>query len=230
MVFFPTARQVGFARELLSQLDGLPPILEIHSRKSQPARIKAADAFKVAKSAVLLSSDVAARGMDFPGVTLVLQVGLPANSDQYIHRLGRTARAGAAGRGILLLSSPEKFFLGTPGMRDIPLTPAPVPPSSIPLSLENVAREMKEQAYRAWLGYYNGYSKAMGMSKQELVEAASEYAVEALGWTKGELPPGLEPRAVGMMGLKGVKGLNIQRRIVAPRNVGGEGGARGGGA
>ncbi|EDR06373.1 uncharacterized protein LACBIDRAFT_157553, partial [Laccaria bicolor S238N-H82] len=213
MVFFPTARQVGFARELLSQLDGLPPILEIHSRKSQPARIKAADAFKVAKSAVLLSSDVAARGMDFPGVTLVLQVGLPANSDQYIHRLGRTARAGAAGRGILLLSSPEKFFLGTPGMRDIPLTPAPVPPSSIPLSLENVAREMKEQAYRAWLGYYNGYSKAMGMSKQELVEAASEYAVEALGWTKGELPPGLEPRAVGMMGLKGVKGLNIQRRI-----------------
>ena len=67
MVFFPTARQVGFAQEVLSQLDGLPPILEIHSRKSQPARIKASNAFKVAKSAVLLSSDVAARGMDFPG-------------------------------------------------------------------------------------------------------------------------------------------------------------------
>jgi len=42
-------------------------IYEIHSRKSQPQRMKAAEAFKVAKNAVLLSSDVAARGMDFPG-------------------------------------------------------------------------------------------------------------------------------------------------------------------
>jgi len=67
MVFFPTARQVCFATELLSQIPGLPPVLEIHSRKSQPARIKAAAAFKDARSAILLSSDVAARGVDFPG-------------------------------------------------------------------------------------------------------------------------------------------------------------------
>ena len=117
-------------------------------------------------------------------------------------------------------------------MRDIPLTSAPVPPSSIPLSLENVARETKEQVYRAWLGYYNGHSRAMGMrSKEELVQAALEYAVEALGWTKGELPPSLEPKTVGKMGLRGVKGLNIQRRIGAPKNGGrGESGAAGGGA
>ena len=67
MVFFPTARQVSFATEVFSQLPNLPPVLEIHSRKSQAARTKAADAFKNAKSAVLLSSYVAARGMDFPG-------------------------------------------------------------------------------------------------------------------------------------------------------------------
>ena len=67
MVFFPTARQVSLAAEVLSQISGLPPILEIHSRKSQPARIKAAEQFKTSKSAVLLSSDVAARGVDFPG-------------------------------------------------------------------------------------------------------------------------------------------------------------------
>ena len=67
MVFFPTARQVSFATEVFSQLPNLPPVLEIHSKKGQLARTKAADAFKKAKSAVLLSSDVAARGMDFPG-------------------------------------------------------------------------------------------------------------------------------------------------------------------
>lgn len=67
MVFFPTARGTGLAASVLSRVRDLPPILEIHSRMSQPARTRSADSFKAAKSAVLLSSDVAARGMDFPG-------------------------------------------------------------------------------------------------------------------------------------------------------------------
>lgn len=70
MVFFPTARHVSYAMELLSAQSikkSLPPLLELHSRKSQAARTKAADSFKKAKSAILLSSDVAARGVDFPG-------------------------------------------------------------------------------------------------------------------------------------------------------------------
>ena len=74
MVFFPTARQVSFTAEVFSQLPNLPPVLEIHSRKSQAARTKAAHTFKNAKSAVLLSSDVAARGMDFPGFVFLFQM------------------------------------------------------------------------------------------------------------------------------------------------------------
>lgn len=61
-------------------------VSEIHSRKSQSQRNAAAEAFKVVKCGILFSSDVTARGMDFPGVTTVLQVGLPANAEQYIHR------------------------------------------------------------------------------------------------------------------------------------------------
>ena len=67
MVFLPTARSTGVAAEVFRNIPGLPPIVEIHSRKSQSMRSKAADTFKDAKSAILFSSDVAARGMDFPG-------------------------------------------------------------------------------------------------------------------------------------------------------------------
>lgn len=68
MVFLPTARSTGLSAEVFRQIKGLPPIVEIHSRKSQAARSKAAEEYKVAKSAILFSSDVAARGMDFPGL------------------------------------------------------------------------------------------------------------------------------------------------------------------
>lgn len=54
-----------------------------------------------------------------------MQVGLPANAEQYIHRLGRTARAGAAGRGLLVLAPFESFFLRKGEMRDLPLKPHP---------------------------------------------------------------------------------------------------------
>lgn len=67
MVFFPTARATGLAADVCRNIPGLPKILEIHSRMSQPKRIQAADTFKDAQSAILFSSDVAARGMDFPG-------------------------------------------------------------------------------------------------------------------------------------------------------------------
>lgn len=69
IIFLPTARLVGFYYEALFKLPqgSLPPLYEIHSRKSQPARIKAADQFKDSREGVLISSDVTARGMDFPG-------------------------------------------------------------------------------------------------------------------------------------------------------------------
>jgi ATP-dependent RNA helicase MSS116 len=67
MVFFPTARSTGLAAEVFRKIKGLPTVVEIHSRKNQSARSKATEEFKNAKSAILFSSDVSARGMDFPG-------------------------------------------------------------------------------------------------------------------------------------------------------------------
>lgn len=226
-------------------------IYEIHSRKSQPQRMKAAEAFKVAKSAVLLSSDVAARGMDFPGcvssvvvhglrlilaihtdsVTLVIQVGLPESSDQYIHRLGRTGRAGKPGCGTLILSKEEEFFLQYKEVKTFGITSVPGPniasnltlTSSLKRALDRISPASKTQAYRAFLGYYNQHTGRMKMSKPQLVQYASDYAFKALGWTGpgyaddrastsvsgATLSPTVDKRAVGKMGLKGVRGLVV---------------------
>ena len=68
IIFYPTARAASVAADVLGHIKGIPQVLEIHSRRSQAARIKAANDFRDAPSAVLISSDVAARGMDFPGL------------------------------------------------------------------------------------------------------------------------------------------------------------------
>ncbi|KAF8809289.1 DEAD-domain-containing protein [Phlegmacium glaucopus] len=233
MVFFPTARQVGLAAEVLLKVDGLEPIHEIHSRLSQAKRTSVAQAFTKAKTGVLLSSDVTARGMDFPGVTLVIQLGVPANPEQYIHRLGRTARAGAVGRGILVLSQEESFFLETSktGIGALPIEPlsansTPPGPTSETVQqahaqlqpiLEALSDEEKGQAYRAWMGYYNSFIKRMGWKKADLIREAGLLAVSGFGWTQSKPPP-IEPRTVGMMGLKGVAGLNIVRKEFVPNS------------
>jgi hypothetical protein len=93
IVFFVTARLTQYYAELFNKM-GLD-VLEIHSRKSQSQREKVAKEFRGRNRCFLFTSDVSARGMDYPDVTGVFQVGAPSETAQYVHRLGRTARAGA---------------------------------------------------------------------------------------------------------------------------------------
>ncbi|KAL1638855.1 hypothetical protein SLS58_008560 [Diplodia intermedia] len=78
-------------------------LLFIHSDLTQGARQKQADTFRAAEKAVLLSTDVTARGMDFPNVTHVMQMGIPREPADYVHRIGRTGRAGKEGEGWLII-------------------------------------------------------------------------------------------------------------------------------
>lgn len=109
ILFTATARMAQFLSSLLRRA-GLPggaaAVVDIHSRKSQSARERASKTFLAASRGFLVSSDVSARGMDYPDVTLVCQLGLTTR-EQYIHRLGRTARAGRAGDGVLVLLDAE---------------------------------------------------------------------------------------------------------------------------
>jgi ATP-dependent RNA helicase RhlE len=73
---------------------------EIHSDRSQNQRRDALEGFKSGKYRVLVATDIAARGIDVVGIELVVNYDLPSNKEDYVHRIGRTARAGMAGRAI----------------------------------------------------------------------------------------------------------------------------------
>ena len=119
---------------LLNQLSGstLPSgrmtrIYEIHSKKTQVNRTRSSDAFRKQQSgaAILVSSDVSARGVDYPGVTRIIQVGISGSTEQYVHRIGRTGRAGTGGRGDLVLLPWEMGFVPAQ-LSDMPLKPLTV--------------------------------------------------------------------------------------------------------
>lgn len=83
----------------------------IHGDKSQQERIKALDAFKEGKVTVLVATDVAARGLDIDQLPLVVNYELPPNAEDYVHRIGRTGRAGASGEAISLIDGEEERLL-----------------------------------------------------------------------------------------------------------------------
>ena len=83
----------------------------IHGNKSQGARTKALAGFKDGSIRVLVATDIAARGLDIPLLPYVINFELPNISEDYVHRIGRTGRAGASGQAISLVSADETSYL-----------------------------------------------------------------------------------------------------------------------
>jgi ATP-dependent RNA helicase MSS116, mitochondrial len=155
--------------------------------------------------------------MDFPNVGLVAQIGLPSSSDQYIHRVGRTARAGNSGRATILLTETESFFLNQ--NKTLPITPHPESASihaqakaiapELSRQLKSVDADVKSKAYTAWLGFNAPH--LFRNDKAALVREANTFS-EAMG---NKLPPGISRKAAGYMGLKGVPGIRIEEKARA---------------
>ena len=85
--------------------------IAIHGNKSQPQRERALAGFRAGHTRVLVATDIAARGIDVDGVSHVINFELPNVPEDYVHRIGRTARAGAAGTAISLCSEEERGYL-----------------------------------------------------------------------------------------------------------------------
>jgi ATP-dependent RNA helicase RhlE len=83
----------------------------LHGNKSQAARQRALEAFKSGNVKVLVATDIAARGIDVDGITHVINFELPNVPEDYVHRIGRTARAGASGAAISLCDPSEQPYL-----------------------------------------------------------------------------------------------------------------------
>jgi ATP-dependent RNA helicase MSS116, mitochondrial len=101
MVFLPTNKLVKFVHECFSA-NGWKHCWSIHSHMSNGSRQRASKSFNESPDGILFSSDVSARGLDYPDVDLVLQYGLASSRALDLHRKGRTARAGKRGRSVVV--------------------------------------------------------------------------------------------------------------------------------
>ncbi|KIL56774.1 hypothetical protein M378DRAFT_113290 [Amanita muscaria Koide BX008] len=165
IMFFPTTKMTQLFTSMLKEIkkSALPAgnntrIYEIHSKKTMESRTRTSADFRADKSgaAVLVSSDVSARGVDYPGVTRVIQVGVPSSKDQYVHRVGRTGRGGEGGRegrGDLVLLPWEMGFV-TCQLGEVPLKPVTVK------DMEKQVKEMAIKVDEDPKAYFNDFGKA----------------------------------------------------------------------
>lgn len=198
IVFFNATVHVKLYQELFAILPRyvprLPPTYGIQSGMDQRQRTRAADNFRRSESGILLSSDVTARGMDFPNVTHVIQFGVPPDRDQYIHRLGRTGRANKTGQGWLIIRQDDvpaarKALPGLPIKRndelqcpavDTEITDqASLPPyfKQVADAMRRVSPFMKEESYLRFLTGDKGKPSDIA----SVVRSANSWAVNQCG-------------------------------------------------
>jgi ATP-dependent RNA helicase RhlE len=121
LVFTRTKRGADRVCKFLRQ-DGL--IAEaIHGNKAQNARVRALEAFRSGKARILVATDIAARGIDVPSISHVINYELPNEPESYVHRIGRTARAGAGGTAFSFCDPTERAHLrAIEGLTQSPLS------------------------------------------------------------------------------------------------------------
>jgi ATP-dependent RNA helicase MSS116, mitochondrial len=200
-------------------------VVEMHSKLTQVERTRHSQRFRNAQSAILLSSDVTARGMDFPNVSHVIQIGLPRTADDYVHRLGRTGRAGKPGEGWLLLQQDEQLaYRRMLGRGEFTIKPdnslqtaqidmgqstqLPQNVASILQMIESGVRStstgVKNQAYVSMIG---ALGQGSGRDKQAVVDLLNDLA--KYGWGMQQPPP-VSPTLVSKLGYNSTRGLNLQ--------------------
>jgi ATP-dependent RNA helicase MSS116, mitochondrial len=206
IVFGVTANMVALYAAFFRQASSLQ-VYELQSRLSQGARTRTTGQFKEAESGIMFATDVIGRGMDFPNVTSVIQVGLPVSGDQYVHRVGRTARVDKDGRAVILLTRAESFFLKT--NPNLPIKPYEhtineTESAAASQALKSIDERTKQKAYSAYLGFMKGFVNKLRVTPEGLVAMANELAMEAFHCPE---PPPMNKLTVGKMGLKGVAGI-----------------------
>ncbi|WWC59309.1 uncharacterized protein I303_101860 [Kwoniella dejecticola CBS 10117] len=232
-------------RELKSSLPKDINVYEIHSRLDQNQRSRASERYRRdTKPSVLITSDVSARGVDYPGVTRVIQVGIPASAEQYIHRVGRTGRGGKeGGRGDLVLLPFEEGFVDR--LNKIPIKPVPTSAlerevtemassederyieklegikDAITQLMPSLDSEAIEEVFTSMIGYYMGKSDQLNVNNHEILQGLKDWSVEAAGLPE---PPYLSPGFLQKLGLGGGN-----RRSGGFGNRSGGGGNRSGG-
>ncbi|KAK3400153.1 CYT-19 DEAD-box protein precursor [Sordaria brevicollis] len=222
IVFLPTTAEVIVANQIFRRLKynfrDIPRTWDIHSKLTQNARTRSANDFKDARTGILFSSDVTARGMDFPNVSHVIQCHTPPNREQYIHRLGRTGRANKPGQGWLIIPDIElqvarNKLPGLPIKRNDELQCATVDAADTGAAkhphFEHIADAVSKLPHEAFKECYQSYlgGALQGVDRQKLVYALND--LSKFGWGLDQ-PPAVKPGIAAHLGR--VQGLRVESR------------------
>ena len=145
MVFFSSCNAVKFYSDLLNYID--IPVLDLHGKQKQSKRTSTFFDFMNKETGILLSTDVAARGLDIPQVDWIIQYDPPDDPKEYIHRVGRTARAGKFGRALLFLLPSEIGFLHFLKEAKVPLNEYDLPASTKIANIQTQLEGLVEKNY-----------------------------------------------------------------------------------
>lgn len=215
MVFFPTARLAAFAAHLFRDQLKMK-IYELHARCEAAMRIVTQHEFSQCTSGVLFTSGVSHRGMDYPDISLVVQVLAPESREHYVHRVGRTARGGKAGRALLLLLDREADAGFLHNLSDLPVMRFPgearllydrgsvsAALSSTGWAAGGLLPAAAAGAFASLLRHYQVTQRTVLLGADGAVMASSEIL---LGCGMEELPP-VSRRLAAELGLEGHAGL-----------------------
>ncbi|KAF8446254.1 DEAD-domain-containing protein [Boletus edulis BED1] len=165
IVFFSSCNSVKYHGELLNYID--VPVLDLHGKQKQQKRTNTFFEFINAESGILLCTDVAARGLDIPRVDWIIQYDPPDDPRDYIHRVGRTARAGKVGKSLLFLLESELGFLRYLKEAKVPLNEYTFPAeriANVQTQLEKLLQknyflhQSARDGFRSYLQAYASYS------------------------------------------------------------------------
>ncbi|NP_001089088.1 DEAD-box helicase 10 S homeolog [Xenopus laevis] len=160
IVFFSSCKEVQYLFRAFCRLRPGIPVLVLHGKQQQTKRMEVYNDFIRKKSAVLFATDIAARGLDFPAVSWVLQLDCPEDANTYIHRVGRTARYKEGGEALLvLLPSEVKGMAKQLEEKKVPINEIKINPEKL-LDVQGrleafLAQEqdLKETAQRCFVSY-----------------------------------------------------------------------------
>ena len=167
IVYFMTCACVQYFAAVVAAClrdDAARLVVPLHGKATARQRLANYSAFVAARSAVLLCTDVAARGLDIPNVDWIIQYDAPQDPKVFVHRIGRTARMGALGNTLLFLAPPEMTYVEFLRLRHIdlaPLAPAPDAPDVTPVARElaRADRDVFAPSQDALVTYMRGYKE-----------------------------------------------------------------------
>ncbi|KIR51492.1 ATP-dependent RNA helicase DBP4 [Cryptococcus gattii Ru294] len=183
-------RQVRFIFETFRRLHPGLPLMHLHGKQKQPTRLDIFQRFSSSKSALLICTDVAARGLDFPAVDWVIQLDCPDDVDTYIHRVGRTARYQSAGTALTILCpSEEEGMKARWGEKAIEVKRIKIKESkmgNLKQSLQNFAFKEPEIKYLGQRAFIS-YMKSIHIQKDKSIFKIDELPAEAFAESMGLL-------------------------------------------